>query len=233
MSEIIYLSNVRLSFPSLVEPRAPSENPTATKKYAADFIMPQADPGFAQFWQAISKLALDKWVDHTAAVMQMIQNDRKARCYGAGHEKINNKTLTPWEGYVGQVFISANNEKMPQMIQGDGNPVDPSNTMACLALARKLYGGCRVNAAVKPWVQDNKHGRGIRCDLIAIQFAADDTPFGEAPADAAPLFGAVAGAPAAAPVMPGVGMPPAPTFAAPVTAPAAMPGLPSFMTPPG
>ena len=79
-----------------------------------------------------------------------------------------------------------------------------------------MYGGCRVNAAVKPWLQDNKHGRGIRCDLIAVQFAADDTPFGEGAVDASNLFGAVAGAPAAAPGF------------APVAAPAAM-GLPPFM----
>jgi hypothetical protein len=86
-----------------------------------------------------------------------------------------------------------------------------------------MYGGCRVNAAIKPWPQDNKHGRGIRCDLIAVQFAGDDTPFGEGNVDASGMFGAVAGgAPAGvpgfaaqAPAMP----------AAPFGAPA---GLPSF-----
>jgi hypothetical protein len=68
--------------------------------------------------------------------------------------------------------------------------------MAYQQLARKMYGGCRVNAAIKPWPQDNKHGRGIRCDLIAIQFAGDDAPFGEGAVDASGMFGAVAGAPA-------------------------------------
>jgi hypothetical protein len=224
----IYLSDVVLSFPSIVEPRAPGENPNGIKKYSGDFIMLQTHPGFAEFWKRVNELALDKWKEHTAAVMQMIQNDRKARCYGAGQEKINKKTFLPYEGYVGNVFISANNEKMPQMIQSNGEPVDPLNTMACAALARKLYGGCKVNVAVKPWIQDNTHGRGIRCDLIAIQFAGDGTPFGEAPADAAPLFGAVAGQaqPAQAPV--GAGMPAAPTFGAPAAQPGA---LPSFMAP--
>ncbi len=91
-------------------------------------------------------------------------------------------------------------------VEGDGTPVDPANTMAVQALARKLYGGCRVNVAVKPWLQENKHGRGIRCDLLAIQFAGDDKPFGEAAPDVSNVFGAVAtqaAAPvAAAPVMP-------------------------------
>jgi len=93
--------------------------------------------------------------------------------------------------------------------------VDAGNTMAYQQLARKMYGGCRVNAAVKPWLQENKHGRGIRCDLIAVQFFADDTPFGEGAVDASNLFGAVAGAPA--------GM-----FGS-TAAPAAAMGLPPFM----
>ena len=99
------------------------------------------------------------------------------------------------------------------MIQADGSPIDPTNTMAYQQVARKMYGGCRVNAAVKPWLQENKHGRGVRCDLIAVQFAGDDTPFGEGAVDASSLFGAVAGAPAGM-FAPAAGMPAAP-FAAP------------------
>jgi hypothetical protein len=99
------------------------------------------------------------------------------------------------------VYISANKDQMPQMIQADGSPVDAGNTLAYQALARKLYGGCYVNAAINPWLQDNTAGRGVRCDLVAIQFAKDGEPFGEAAADASALFGAVAAAPvqAAAP----------------------------------
>jgi len=118
------------------------------------------------------------------------------------------------------------------MIQADGTPIDPTNTMAYQQLARKMYGGCRVNAAVKPWLQENKHGRGIRCDLIAVQFAGDDTPFGEGAVDASNLFGAVAGASAAAPgfapaSVPGFAAPAAPMPAAPF--PGAPAGLPPFM----
>jgi len=228
MSQIIYLSDVTLSFPHLVEARAPSENPSATKKFSGDFIMPQAHPGFAQFWQVVNALALEKWKENTPAIMQLIQNDRKARCYGSGNEKINNKTFKPYDGYDGMVFISANNERQPQMIQLDGAPVDPANTMAAMALARKLYGGCKVNVAVKPWVQENRHGRGIRCDLIAIQFAGDGTPFGEGAPDLTGVFGAVAVA-AQAPGLQAGAMPGAPTFGA---LGQATPGaLPGFMTP--
>ena len=217
MSEIIFLSNVRLSFPHLAEPQRQVNEQTGKERisYNCEFLMPQDHPGFQQFMQRYGAIALEKWKEHAHAVMQMIQNDRKTRCYGRGEEKISRKTMQPYDGYAGNVYITAGRDTPPQMIQADGTPVDPSNTMAYQQLARKMYGGCRVNAAIKPWPQDNKVGRGIRCDLIAVQFAGDDTPFGEGAVDASNLFGAVAGAPAG--------------MFAPAAAPAAPMGLPPFM----
>ena len=213
MSEIIYLSNVRLSFPHLVEPHSSLEG--GVKKYSADFIMPQDHPGFKQFMQQYATLIQTKWSEHANQVMQLIQTDRKLRCFGAGNEKIDKKTFQPYSGYLNMVYITANKDVPPQMIQSDGKPVDDTNTMAYQALARKMYGGCYVNAAVKPWVQDNKHGRGIRCDLVAVQFAGDDEAFGEGAVDVSGVFGAVA--------------PTAPAFAAPAGMPAAP--FPTFLTP--
>ena len=193
MSEIIFLSNVRLSFPHLAEPQKQVNEQTGATRisYNCEFIMPQGDPGLAQFMQRYAAMAVDKWKEHAQTVMQMIQNDRKTRCFGLGNEKINKKNFQPYDGYAGNAFITAGRDTAPQMIQADGQPIDPANTMAYQQLARKMYGGCRVNAAVKPWLQDNKHGRGIRCDLIAVQFASDDTPFGEGAVDASNLFGTV------------------------------------------
>lgn len=203
MSDIIYLSNVRLSFPHLAEPQKQINEVTGATRisYNCEFIMPVDHAGFAQFMQRYGAMALDKWKEHANTVMSMINGDRKTRCYGRGEEKVNKKTFTPYDGYSNNVFITAGRDTPPQMIQADGQPVDASNTMAYQALARAMYGGCRVNAAVKPWLQDNKHGRGVRCDLVAIQFAGDDKPFGEGAADASGMFGAVA-AQAAAPATP-------------------------------
>jgi hypothetical protein len=226
MSEIIFLSNVRLSFPHLAEHQKQVNEATGAQRisYNAEFIMPQDHAGFQQFMARYGAMALEKWKEHAQTVMGMIQNDRKTRCYGVGTEKISKKTFKPYDGYgdAGAVFITAGRDSAPQMIQADGSPVDPANTMAYQQLARKMYGGCRVNAAIKPWPQDNKHGRGIRCDLIAVQFAGDDTPFGEGAADASSMFGAVAGG--VHPAMNSVN----PFGATPM--PAAPFGLPSFLS---
>jgi len=217
MSDLIFLSNVRLSFPNLVEPQRQINSLTGKERvsYSADFIMPPDHPGFKQFMARVNEMALAKWKEHTHQVMNMINADRKLRCFGDGNQKVGAKTLQIWDGYAGQVFITAGRDQPPQIFQADGSPIDPNNTMAYQQLTRKMYGGCRVNAAVKPWLQENTHGRGIRCDLVALQFAADDAPLGGGAVDASGMFGAVATAPA-----------PAPAFFG--GAPAGMP-LPPFM----
>lgn len=227
MSEIIYLSNVRLSFPHLAEPQRQVNEQTGKERisYNCEFIMPKDHAGFAQFMQRYAALAADKWKEHANTVMGMIQADRKSRCYGAGEEKVNKKTFQPYDGYAGHVFITAGRDSQPQVIQADGSPIDPMNTMAYQQLTRKMYGGCRINAAIKPWLQENTHGRGIRCDLIAIQFAGDDVAFGEGNVDASNMFGAVAAAPAMG--APQAAMPAAPFAGAPQMP--AIPGLPPFM----
>jgi len=210
MSNIIFISNARLSFPSLVEPRSSVDTPGAVKKYSLDAILTPDNPAMGQFMAEVQAIAVAKWGEHANNVLSMVNNDRKLRCYGQGSEKIDKKTFKPYTGYAGNVFISAGNKEMPQMIQSDGSAVDASNTMAYQSLARKLYGGCYVNVAVRPWTQDNTHGRGIRCDLVAVQFAGDGEAFGEGRPDASAMFGQVAAPVVAAPTpsFPGFTAPP-------------------------
>lgn len=226
MSEITYLSDVVLSFPCLIEARASTEGSQA--KFSGDFILAPNHPGFQQFMQRVAQVAQLKWDENAGPVLQMIQSDRKMRCYGSGQEKIDKKTFKPFTGYDGQMYISANNDIQPRMIQLDGSLADPANTMLCQALARKLYGGCHVNAAVKIWPQENKHGRGIRCELVAVQFFKDGTPFGDAIPDVTGMFGQVA-APAGNAASPaGAAVPQFPGFG--FNAPAG--GVPQFAPPP-
>lgn len=217
MSDIIFLSNVRLSFPHLAEPQRKVSPETGKERvsYSADFIMPADHAGFKAFMTKINEMALAKWKEHAAQVMQMINGDRKLRCFGDGNQKVNSKTFQPYDGYAGNLYVTAGRDTPPQVIQADGSPIHPTNTMQYQALTRAMYGGCRVNVAVKPWLQENKHGRGIRADLVAIQFAGDDKPFGEGAVDASAMFGAVQAAPAG--------------FTAQPVAQAAPMGLPPFM----
>ena len=135
---VIFLSDVRLSFPHLAEPQKQRNEVTGKERisYNAEFIMPQTHPGWQKTMQVYGQMMVATFAEHANTVMQMIQNDRKLRCFGMGAEKVNKKTFQPYDGYVGNVFITAGSDRQPQMIQADGSPLDPVNTMAVSQLAR-------------------------------------------------------------------------------------------------
>ena len=72
MSDIILLSDVRLSFPHLVEPQKQVNEQTGQTRvsYNCEFIMPQEHPGFQAFFKRYGELALDKWKEHANTVMK-------------------------------------------------------------------------------------------------------------------------------------------------------------------
>lgn len=210
---LVYFSNVRCSFPHLAEPFRSQKFPGSPPMFSMDIIdIDPNHPQIKEFMTQYSQLAFQAWKEHAGPVMQSIQGDKRARCFGMGPEKVNEQTFKQLEGYGQGVWINAKNKNRPQMIRADGN--QSSNDMEALELARKIYGGCRVNVALKPWVRTGN--RGVSCDLVAVQFAGDDTAFGEGAVDASGMFGAVAGAAA-----------PAPSFLQPAAA--QMP-LPPFMS---
>jgi len=236
---LVYFPNARISFPWIVDPQTKTNDKGEVQtSYNCDIIVPPNDPNFAKFMQVYSQMAQEKWKENAQAAMQRIQMDRKTRCYGAGEEKVSAKTFQIHPGYAGNVYLSARSPRQPQIIDAQGRPLNPADTMQLRAEASKIYGGCYAAVVVKPWLQQNTSGIGVRCDLIAIQFKADGEAFGAGAADVTGLFGAVQGAPAtpfgAAPAAAAPQMPAAPfATAAPATpfatATFGAPGTPSFM----
>jgi hypothetical protein len=216
---LVMLTNVRASFPTLMEPKASTKD--GPLKYSCDFLLGPQHPDLQKFFAVVNKVAVDKWKEQAAAVMQMVNNERKFRCYGRGEERINQKKMVPYDGYPGNLYITGLSNTQPIIVLPDGSPAPANNTMVLNAEIRKIYGGCYVNACIKMFPQNNDKGRAIRCELVAIQFLADGEPFGEGPIDVTGMFGAVAGAPAAtgfgaiAEPAPSQGMPVPPQYADP------------------
>ena len=184
--ELIRLNKVRLSFPTLVTPKAFAAG--QDEKYSADFIFPADHPDMKKFKEEGIKLAMAKWGDEAGPIIEMIKQTKKLRCFGKGSERINMKTGKVYDGYneEGAEYLSANSSDKPDLYGADGQK---------LMNATRLYGGCFVNAYVKPWIQNNKYGKAIRCDLVAIQFDSDGESFGAQRPDTEGLFQRVAGAP--------------------------------------
>lgn len=213
MSETVMLSNVRLSFPELVEPKGDKNNPN-NKRFRGSFLMPVGGDQWKAVEAAIGNVAKAEWQDKAVGVMQLVNADAKSRCYGQGDQRRNQTTFEVYDGYAGMIYITAYNkeDRPPQIVGTDGKVVPVTNTMLLREVAGQMYPGCYVNVALSIYAQkanqEKGYGPGIRASIVAIQFCKDGERFGEAAANVSGMFGAVAG-----------GQLP----------PAATDGLPSFM----
>jgi hypothetical protein len=50
-------------------------------------------------------------------------------------------------------------------------------------IEKLIYPGCYVNVLLRPWAQDNEHGKKINANFIAVQFVKDGERFGEGAID--------------------------------------------------
>jgi hypothetical protein len=180
----VYIENARLSFPTLITPKAFSQG--QPEKYSADFIVPLDSESLRDFRAEGVRLAQEKWGEKAAPIIEMIKQTKKLRAFGIGSERLKSDG-TMYDGYEDMAYIGGSTSNKPDLYDNNGKK---------LMDAGKLYGGCYVNAFVKPWIQDNKFGKAIRCDLIAIQFVKDGDSFGAGRPNTEGMFKPVEGAPA-------------------------------------
>jgi len=189
---MIKLNNVRLSFPHLIEPRVTVNESTGkeSSSYGCQILVEPDNADFKKLMDNVHSIALETWKDKTGTILQMINEDKLKRFFGKGETKIKKETLEPYEGYAGMMYISCNRKKRPQVYKTNGTVVDSLNDALYLEETRKMYPGCRVNVVLRPWVQDNKFGRALRCELLAVQFNKHDSAFGDGEKDTSSLFSA-------------------------------------------
>ncbi len=206
----IWIKRARLSFPDLAKPKTQTYKDGSTStKYGATALMEPGAPAYAELSELIMKVAKEKWPADAEAVMAMINNDKKLRCYGPGEEKVSQKTFKPYEGYPGMVFLGGSSDNQPQLIGTDGQPLPPTANLNQL-----FNGGNYCSFIFNIWAQDNAHGKAIRCNLVAVQYLEEGESFGAPAVDATDVFQQVEGAPAAAasatpmPGMPGANVDP-------------------------
>lgn len=153
-NEFIMLKNVRVSYPHLFT--KPIINGDEGKHGAT--------------------LLLDK-LDHSAAIekiedgiAELIKTRLKGRKLPSDKVCLRDGDDSAREEYANHMYVSANSNKAPLVIDNTGQ-----NTVKDEAECA-IYAGCRVNAKIRLWAQDNNYGKRVNAELLAIQFAADDEP---------------------------------------------------------
>lgn len=158
----ILLTNVRLSFPHLFRAKAFNEDQEPT--FSASFILDkEADAEqILAVRQLMTKIARDKWGANIPKGIKL--------CLRDGNEEGKQDV----DGYgPGVMFISASSRKKIPVVDRKRVPLEEDSG--------KPYAGCYVVASVRLWAQDNKWGKRINAQLMAVQFSLEGEAFGEAP----------------------------------------------------
>ena len=165
----VFITDARLSYPSLVEPRAPL-NQGGEPKFDATFLVAPNSPAAQQLQQAIQSVADEEFGPNAARILSNGGSPLKR-----GDDKQN-----PPAGYAGNLYITARSKMCPDL--RDGNPkimiTDPA------VIRERFKGGYHVNAYVEIFAYQAKAPSGaviksgVGAMLLGVQFRAYDQPFG-------------------------------------------------------
>ena len=158
--------NGRLSFPALFE--AEQYQGQGDFSYAATFLIKEGSDSDKVVRDAIKQVATDKWKDKTPGVLKGLHNNKQLCCYYDGD-------IVGKDGYDGMMVLSAKRK------QADGRPdVRDRDATPLTEKDGKPYAGCYVVGIVEIWAQDNNYGKGIRAQLLGVQFVKDGEAFSKA-----------------------------------------------------
>ncbi|PHM39296.1 hypothetical protein Xmau_02900 [Xenorhabdus mauleonii] len=157
----ITLKNVRLAFPDLFE--ATQVNGQGDFKFRATFLIPKERKELiAEIESAIIKVATEKWGAKAEGIIKTIRGNNMRFNFRDGDEK------TDYDGYAGNMFISASNKSRPLVIDRARSPLTAQDG--------RIYSGCYVNATISIFAYDN-NGKGISASLSGVQFFRDGDAF--------------------------------------------------------
>lgn len=166
----LMLTNVRLSFPALFEPK--TVNGEGEPRFSASFLMPKGDPQIKKIEDAITAVATEKWKSKAGEILAVLRK-KDLTCLKDGSDPDKAK----YDGYKDNMFVNAAApaNQRPLVIGQNRSPL--------VAADGKPYGGCYVNASIELWAQDNKFGKRVNASLKGVQFVKDGDAFaGGAPA---------------------------------------------------
>lgn len=159
----ITLKNVRLSFPSLFTTEMYEGEDTG--KFSGTFLLEKEkdDKQIASLQKQIAQAIKDSGLK--------IRDDKIALRDGEDSEV---------KGMENVMTIKAFSNRRVNVVNRDKTPLYAEDDV--------IYAGCYVNAVINLWVQNNKYGKRINANLVAVQFVKDGEAFGQAPVNIDDLF---------------------------------------------
>lgn len=155
----IVIQNVRASYPHLWEPYA-GKNSDEKGKFGIVGLLPKEThrEAIKALNEHIGTLCMAKW-------KKKLPSDARCLRDGAARAEDDDDMLN------GMYTFNASDTRRPLVIDRSKTPLTEADDV--------IYPGCWVNIQVKLWEQDNKFGKKINANLLAVQFVRDDERFGD------------------------------------------------------
>lgn len=189
----VKLSNVRLSFSKIFEPKPVGENDTLY--YSAAFPIEPGSDNDKTLQAAMSTVAKEKWATKGESILKTLR-DKGDVAYKL--KPLTNAEGDVYAGFEGMYSLNAssNAEKkpVPTLWDNDRQPLNASAVKAAEAKVKegtlsadkavlrkggqaRLYDGCYVDVSVDVWPQANGNGKRVNAQLLGIQFRGDGDAF--------------------------------------------------------
>lgn len=168
----VYLKNVRLSYPHLIEKQKANED--AEPKYSAAFLIdPDTKAGRANIKKIEAALDEACMAEFKKPFAKMKFKDDRC-CYFEGDDSLTANGDVK-DGYAGMMVIKASNKRRVDLRERDKTPIDPEES--------PFYGGCYVEAILRLFGTKKGGSPGLFASLELVRFFAEGESFGAPPVD--------------------------------------------------
>ena len=159
----VKLTNVRLAFPALFEPKA--VNAGDDPRFSAAFPIDPTSENAKALSSAVAAVAKEKWGAKADAILAELKSKGRV----AYKESALSKDGEVYDGFEGMHTFNATNKVRPLVIDSNKTPLTAADG--------KPYAGCYVDVIVEFWAQDNSYGKRVNATLSGVQFRADGDAF--------------------------------------------------------
>lgn len=181
---VIRVDNVRLSYPH-VDKAWKKESDKGVPKFSCTGLMPKETHEEAKtaIAKLMKQLATDAKITVASNMKFLRDGDANTGMEDDDDEKAENT-------YAGHYFISARETNRPSLRNKAGVKLDPVDDLE--EINNLFYGGAWGHMLIRPWVQNNEHGKRINAGLVGVLFSKDDKAFGQGRIDDSGAWGDLA-----------------------------------------
>lgn len=157
----ILITNVRLSYAYLFKAY---EGDDGSRSFCSHLIIPTNHPQLTALDALIRRVAADTWKEKAGEVLTQLKGQDRLAIHRGDISKPGQ------DAYKGQLYISSSSKIKPRIVAcvgGINQEIGEDHEMA-------PYSGCKANAIISVWAQNNKFGKRINAQLMGVQFVAHD-----------------------------------------------------------